>query len=416
MKEEKFRVYGYRWVVLGVFMLINAAIQILWICFAPITGPAAEYYGVSDMSIGFLAMVFMFVYIPISMPVSWVIDKLGYYKSVSIGAMIMAFFGLLRGLLSTDYTWVLVSTLGLALAQPFMMNSISTVAAKWFPVKERATVGGLATIASFLGIAIGEVVSPMLYLRYGINNMLMIYGGIAFVSAVLFVIFTREAPPTPPCTEGQEIRALMMDGLKDMLKMKDMWILLALFLVGMGIFNGISTWIEGIVRSRGFTISQAGNLGGVLLLGGVVGAAIIPVLSDRLHKRKIFLMLGIIFAIPGLVGVTFANSYNLIVASFFTLGFFLMSLAPVGYQYGAEITFPSPEGTSNGLLNLAGQLSVVFIFSMEAFRSANGSFSASLITMMVMMAAAALLVSRLSKSRVEIQESSLAVEQDRHSV
>jgi len=69
MKEEKYRVYGYRWVVLGVFMLINAAIQILWICFAPITGPAAEYYGVSEMAIGFLAMSFMFVYIPISMPV-----------------------------------------------------------------------------------------------------------------------------------------------------------------------------------------------------------------------------------------------------------------------------------------------------------------------------------------------------------
>jgi len=148
----------------------------------------------------------------------------------------------------------------------------------------------------------------------------------------------------------------------------------------------------------------------VLLLGGVIGAAIIPVLSDRLHKRRVFLMLGLILAIPGLVGVSFATSYNLIVASFFALGFFLMSLAPVGYQYGAEITFPSPEGTSNGLLNLAGQLSVVFIFSMEAFRSLDGSYSVSLISMMVMMVAAALLVSRLSKSRVEVEEVSLAVE------
>lgn len=410
MKEEKYRVYGYRFVVLGVFMLINAAIQILWICFAPITGPAAEYYGVSEMSIGFLAMSFMFVYIPISMPVSWVIDKLGYHKSVSIGALIMAVFGLLRGLLSANFSFVLVSTIGLAIAQPFMMNSISTVAAKWFPMKERATVGGLATIASFLGIAIGEVVSPILFLRYGIHTMLMIYGVISLVSAVLFVTFNREAPPTPPCPEGQETRALMMDGLKDMLKMKDMWILLALFLVGMGVFNGISTWIEGIVRSRGFTISQAGNLGGVLLLGGVIGAAIIPLLSDRLHKRKVFLMLGLILAVPGLVGVSFATSYNLIVASFFALGFFLMSLAPVGYQYGAEITFPSPEGTSNGLLNLAGQLSVVFIFSMEAFRSMDGSYSVSLIGMMVMMVAAALLVSRLSKSKVEIEDISMAVD------
>lgn len=409
MAEKNYQVYGYRWVVLGVFMLINIAIQVLWICFAPITGPAAEFYGVSDLSIGFLAMSFMFVYIPISMPISWIIDTIGYRKSVSIGAVIMAVFGLLRGLLAANYTWVLVSTLGLAVAQPFMMNAISTVAAKWFPMKERATVGGLATIASFLGIAVGEVVSPGLYLRYGIQNMLLIYGAAAAVSALLFVLFTRKSPPTPPCPEGQETRALMMDGLKGMLKMKDVWILLALFLVGMGVFNGISTWIEGIVRSRGFTITQAGNLGGILLLGGVVGAAIIPVLSDRLHKRKIFLVLGLILAIPGLIGATFTNSYILMVASLFVLGFFLMSLAPVGYQYAAEITYPSPEGTSNGLLNLAGQLSVVFIYSMEAFKSADGSFTNSMLIMVAMMMLAALLVTRLNESNLEMDEAEAAI-------
>ena len=411
MAEKNYQVYGYRWVVLGVFMLINVAIQILWICFAPITGPAAEFYGVSDLSIGFLAMSFMFVYIPISMPISWIIDTLGYYKSVSIGAAIMAVFGLLRGVFAANYTWVLISTLALAVAQPFMMNAISTVAAKWFPMKERATVGGLATIASFLGIAIGEVVSPSLFLNYGIQNMLLIYGGFAALTAILFVVFTREAPPTPPCPEGQETRALMMDGLKGMLKMRDMWILLALFLIGMGVFNGISTWIESIVRSRGFSITQAGTLGGVLLLGGIIGAAIIPVLSDRLHKRKLFLAVGLLLAIPGLIGTTFATNYPLMVASLFGLGFFLMSLAPVGYQYAAEITFPSPEGTSNGLLNLAGQLSVVFIYSMEALKSPDGSFTNSMLIMVVMMAIAAGLTTRMNESTPEIDAAELTLKQ-----
>ena len=68
-------------------------------------------------------------------------------------------------------------------------------------------------------------------------------------------------------------------------------------------------------------------------------------------------------AVPGMLGLTFATDYGLMVVSMFVLGFFLMSLAPVGYQYAAEITYPAPEGTSNGLLNLAGQISVVFIFA-----------------------------------------------------
>jgi hypothetical protein len=61
-------------VVLAVFMFINLTIQMLWIGYAPITGPAARFYGVSDLQIGLLAMSFMIAFIPLSIPVSWVID------------------------------------------------------------------------------------------------------------------------------------------------------------------------------------------------------------------------------------------------------------------------------------------------------------------------------------------------------
>src|SRR5665811_405903 len=94
-----------------------------------------RFYGVSDLRIGLLAMLFMIVYIPISLPVSWMIDTLGYRKSVNIGVGIMAVFGLLRGVFAANYTVVLITTIALAVSQPFMMNSISTVAAKWFPIQ-----------------------------------------------------------------------------------------------------------------------------------------------------------------------------------------------------------------------------------------------------------------------------------------
>ena len=319
MPENNYKVYPYRWVVLGVFMLINIAIQVLWICFATITGPAASFYGVSELQIGFLAMSFMIVFIPLSLPVSWIIDTLGYRKSVNIGAVMMAVFGLLRGIFASNYTMIFISTLGLAVSQPFMMNSISTVAAKWFPVRERATASGLVIVASFLGIAAGQIVSPILFTKYGMASMLLIYGAAAAFSTLIFLIFTREAPPTPPCPAGEETRAFMLDGFKRMIKMKDIWILMFLFLVGMGIFNGISTWIESIVRPKGFDISQAGNLGGELLIGGIVGAAIIPLLSDKLHKRKVFLLTGVALSIPGLIGIIFLGSYWLLMSSMFIL-------------------------------------------------------------------------------------------------
>jgi MFS family permease len=305
---------------------------------------------------------------------------------------------LTRGLYAGNYTLVLISSLGLAVAQPFMLNAISPVAAKWFPIQERATASGLVLVATFFGIGIGMVVSPILMLAYNIQTMLLIFGIASAIISALFLIFTREAPPTPPCPPGQETRALVLDGLKSMLKMKDIWILIFLFLIGMAVFNGVSTWIEGIVRPRGFTVTQAGDLGGALLLGGILGAAIIPIFSDKQHKRKVFLLLGMALAIPGLIGLTFATQYWVLVVSMLVLGFFLMGMAPIGYQYGAETTYPAPEGTTNGLLNMAGQASVIFIFIMDAMKSPDGSYTSSLIMLTIAMVVCSVLILLMNES------------------
>src|SRR5512147_2840295 len=219
-----YKLYGYRWAVLAVFMFINLTIQILWITYAPITGPAAKFYGVSDLQIGLLAMMFMIAFIPLSIPVSWVIDTYGFRLAVSIGAVLMGIFGLLRGFAGANYSLVLWSTVGIAAAQPFLLNAWTKVPANWFAIEERATAVGLVTLANLVGTALGMVLTPILTDGgMPIPNVQLLYGGIAAFSALLFVILARETPPTPPCPPGQEVRALMLDGLKHALSVRAFW-------------------------------------------------------------------------------------------------------------------------------------------------------------------------------------------------
>lgn len=112
------------------------------------------------------------------------------------------------------------------------------------------------------------------------------------------------------------------------------------------------------------------------------------------------MLLGMICAVPGLLGFTFFEGYPMLLASVFVLGFFMMGLGPVGYQYGAEITYPAPEGTSNGLLVLAGQLSVVFIFGMEFMNNRFGSFTPSLLLGAGLMVLDCVLISLLRESKL----------------
>ena len=385
MKDQTFRVYGYRWVVLGVFMFINLVIQMLWITYAPITGPAANFYGVTDSQIGLLAMTFMIVYIPLSIPASWVIDRFGFRLAVSIGAVLMGVFGIMRGLAGANYALVLAATVGIAIGQPFLMNAWTKVPAKWFSINERATAVGLVTLANLVGTALGMLLTPILMEQFSIPTTQLVFGGVAAIAAVLFITLSRENPLTPPCPPGMEVRSLMLDGLKQILRSVPFWLFVIVYFVGMGIFNGISTWVESIIRPRGFSPTDAGTLGAIMVLGGIIGAVVFPSLSDKQHKRQRYMLLGVSLAIPGLLGVTFATTYWVLLVSAFFLGFFLISVAPIGMQYVAEVTYPAPEGTSAGLIQLFGQLSVVFVYIMQAMRSANGAYTPSLLLAIVLL-------------------------------
>jgi MFS family permease len=340
-------------------------------------------------------MTFMIAFIPLSIPVSWMIDTYGFRPAVGVGAVLMAIFGLLRGFAGADYGLVLWSTIGIAVAQPFLLNAWTTVPAKWFPVDGRATAVGLVTLSNLVGTALGMVLTPILVESMPISTVQLLYGGITAFSSVLFLLLARERPPTPPCPPGQETRALMLDGLKHALKVKPFWLYLMVSFIGLGIFNGISTWIENIIRPRGFTSTDAGTLGALMIVGGLVGAIVLPALSDRQRKRQRYLMIAFVGAIPGLLGLTFATSEGLLFGSAMLMGFFLVSAMPVGMQYAAEITYPTPEGTSNGLIQLFGQGAVVFVYIMEAMKSSDGSFTPSLLLAIGLLVVSAGLVTQM---------------------
>jgi hypothetical protein len=67
-------------------------------------------------------------------------------------------------------------------------------------------------------------------------------------------------------------------------------------------------------------------------------------------------------------------------------------------QYAAELTRPTPEGTSSGLLQLVGQGSVAYVYVMEAMRSSDGAFTPSLLLAVGLLAVAAVLASRLREA------------------
>lgn len=365
---SEIKVYGYRWIVLLLFMFVNITTQILWISYASVTSYATDFYGVEELMIFLLSAMFMIVYIPVTFLASWVIDKYDFKIGTGVGAIIAGIFGLLRFFAGTNFMLALIFTIGIAFGQPFILNSITKLPANWFPADERTSAAGLAMVAQFVGIALGLVITPFIVEGINFQTMILIYGLLSVISAGLFFVFTKNEPPTPPSTDRIREKVMMGEGMKKLFKNKYFLILFIMFFLGLGIFNMIATYVEVILIPRGFNSIFAGLFGGLMLFGGIVGCIIMSTISDKYHKYKPLILISVIIAAISLFGIAFSRDGTLLLILAFCFGFGLLSAAPVALEYAVDLTHPVPEATSSGALMMIGQVGgIIFILGLEGF-------------------------------------------------
>jgi MFS family permease len=363
--------YPSRWLVLLAFCALTAVVQVQWLSFAPIAREAREYFGVSPLQIDLLSLVFMGVYLFASIPASYVIDTFGLAAGVRIGAALTLGFALARAACAQSYTGVLLAQIGLAIGQPFVINAATKLASQWFPIRERGLAVGLATLSQFIGIIAVMVATPALVAREPIAaalpHAMWLSAGLAGAGALLAVLWVRERPPSAPGPE--EPCESMRAGLARILGQRDMVTLLVLFTVGLGMFNAISTCIDQICEAKGLDTDQTGMVGAAQLIAGIVGGVVLPIVSDRLKRRRGILIVCMLGALPGLLGLAWARDFASLVIASGVVGFFMLGGgAPIGFQYAAEVSYPAPESTSQGLLLMLGQASgIALIIAMNAF-------------------------------------------------
>ena len=423
---EAIKLSKYRWVVLAALMMISIMSQIQWLTHAPIARAADVFYAghfnpASFLNVDFMASSYMFLYILFSIPASYFIDTYGIVKGVGLGAILTATGGAVKGLSGHSFALVITGQLILATGQPLVMNAATALTARWFPLKERAIATGLATLSLYIGILIAMIVTPMLIVSKasdpnygnGIDSMLKIYGIITVVLSVTGMILLSEKPATPVSSEPV-ISLKFTEGIRHIFRLRDMWMMVILFTIGLGIFNAISSMVDSITEYLG-VVDSNGMIGGLMLIGGIIGAIIVPLLSDYFRKRKLFLIICIIGMVPGVAGIALApflsggygvnpgGAYTIALISSFMLGFFVMSAGPIGFQYAAEVASPAPESTSQGLLIWVGQVSGIILVTGMSIRH-KAYLPGFLISFVILAIIAAVITFLIKESKLIIAE------------
>ena len=394
---EEHGVYPYRWVVLAAFMFVAALTQLMWLNYAPIATETERLMGVSEFKVVLLATMFPLVYVPVSIPAGFIIDRKGFRFAVMIGALLTAAFSFLR-LFVDNYALVLIGMIGISVGQPFVLNSITKMVSTWFPTEESALANGLGTLSLFLGMIVALAATPPLLKAFGegeissLRWVVLIYSLAALAGFLLFAFLGRARPPRPPKRAETEIlgedTAIDLGAVRSLFGLGNFRILCAVILIGNGSFVGLMQLIEKILEPKGIGTSTAGNIGAVMVLAGVAGCVVLPSLSDRIMRRKPFLLLAAGMAAPTLLLMGVLEGAVPIFVVGGLLGFFLLSALPVLLAFSEETTGAHLTGTGTSVLLLLGNAGgVVITLAMEGIKGLTGGEKGSFLWAMVFLAA-----------------------------
>jgi predicted MFS family arabinose efflux permease len=341
-----------RWAVLAGYGLLAACSQLLWLSYAFISAQAHHAMGVSSGAVGDLAAIFPLMYVLLALPFGRWLD-VRFEQALAVGAVLTGVGGALRLAGPDSFGWALAGQFVIAVGQPLVLNSITKIAARYFPERERTAAISVGSVSLYVGILAAALSGGPLYDAGGLRLLLIVQGGVGLLAMVWVLVALR----TPPAFRGDPSVAVSLGWLR---RDRFMWVLGGLLFIGMGVFNAVATWLDTILGHFGLG-SASGYLFAILTVAGIVGAAVLPGIAARRDRRRA--MLQVTVAVTAVVFLAMAafHAEVFLAVAVAVEGFVLLAALPVALDWSELHSGPERAGAAVGFLLLAGNLGGVVL-------------------------------------------------------
>ena len=378
-----------KWLIIAGFSLLLGVNQFLWLTFATIVISTEAHFGVNEFFANLLTLMFPIIFVLLAIHSGKVLDNIGYKKIVSLAALLMLIGSIIRWLGADKYWLVFAGQLLIAIAQPYITNAINQVTSDWFDKSQIATVTGVIMGGMFLATALGAFAPAPLIEAFGFSGMLLINVIITAVAVVGFLLVVAEKPK-------QQDSAISLHEIESLLKNKRLWFISLAVFIAMGYFNGLSNWIAPILAPRGIDEATAGIITAMLIVGGILGALLIPLLSDYLQKRRIFLILATLVGASATYPLLYLTTGSTTLLLSFVLGFFLLAGYPLLIAAAEDTVHASQAAKAVAMLMMMGNLGgVIMVLLMQGVKGLTGSWTPTGWVLIIAVALATFLVLKI---------------------
>lgn len=387
-----------RYFIIAMYGICSMEKSFQWINLSSITNKVSKYYGVDNIAVNWTSVLFMITFIPLVLPTSWLIERIGLRKAVLFGSGGLTLGAIVKCFSCAEdrFYIVILGQILVSLSEQFIFCIPARIASVWFPDHQVSLATGFGIFGNQCGIALGFLIPPALLsgmetreeIGVGLYH-LFLYTAIAGVVTMVVLLFLFEDSPKYAPGNARLLKKLEENRLtetqrsfwaeleefgsvlRELIKDHNCKILIVAFGINIGTGYAIQTLLNQFVTGSDFENSDlvTGKAGLLVIFSGMIGALFWGHLCDLTHRYTLLNKILYLGVIASLILFGFTLRWNDVWALYGAsslLGFFLIGYNAVGLDTIVELTYPAPELVSTSVMNLSPQvfgIAITFISS-----------------------------------------------------
>jgi MFS family permease len=304
-------------------------------------------FAVGAAAVGNLSAFYFYGYAGMQIPVGLLIDRFGPRRLLAVAALGCAAGCVLFALAPT--LWIL--SLGrflIGATAAFSLVGAMAVAGQWFPPARFALLSGFAMMLGMAGGVFGQAPLRLLveWLDWQRASLALAGGGVLLALAA--VVTVRDKPR--PSGGLREVMA----GLVVVGRNRQTWLIAVAGLGTTGPLLGFAgLWgVPFLVLTQGLDRPAAAGVTSLVFIGWGIGAPVLGWLSDRIRRRKLPFVAGLMLTTMAMAGLAWAPGLPLwAVSGLCFLCGFGGSGQILGFAAVRELNPPAAAGAALGIVN-----------------------------------------------------------------
>lgn len=304
-------------------------------------------FAVGAAAIGNLSAFYFYGYAGMQVPIGMMMDRFGPRRLMTAAAGVCA-LGCILFAMSTAFWGVAAGRFLIGASAAFSLVGAMAVAGQWFPARRFALLSGLAMMMGMAGGVFGQAPLRLVVERYDWRTAMMItaVGGLLIAVAAWTSVRDRH--------RGSGGVGQVFGGLGHVLRNPQTWLIAVAGLGTTGPLLGFAgLWgVPYLEATHGIDRTAAAAVTSTLFIGWGVGAPLFGWFSDRIGRRRLPFIIGVVLCAAAMAALVHVPGLSLpaVSALCFLCGFGGSSQI-VGFAAVREHNAASLSGTAIGFVN-----------------------------------------------------------------